>query len=122
MSNVDTLTNQILAFMEQDESFQQVIAGSRVIDSAERQDAAERMALHLLGNNNPVDPDGYHAIGHQVLDYWTEWQAAQLSGVLSPDAVKLTAARIVRDVKLLTGILDHKVLFEQLLVEALRRE
>ncbi len=114
MSNVETLTNQVLAFMENDDSF--VIA-----DPGERLEAAERMALHLVGNNDPVDPDGYHAIGHQVLEYWTQWQRTYQDGSLNADVVKLTGARIVRDVKLLTGILDHKVLFEQLLVEALRQ-
>ena len=113
--NVEIMTNQILAFMERDESFEQVVAGSRMADPGERLIAAERLAIHLVEKVNGERPGGYHAVGHSVLDYWTSWEKDHPTGDLA-----LLGARIVRDVKLLAGLLDVKVGFEQLLLEAIQ--
>lgn len=56
--------------------------------------------------------EGYHVIGHALLDYWEEEARTH------PSDAKAT--RILRDVRLLVALLDHSVVTELMLVEAIR--
>ena len=64
---------------------------------------------------NPVTPadelDGYHVLGHHILDYWTRQAECDQDGSL--------AHQTLRDIRLLVACLDSGVAFQASLVEAL---
>lgn len=62
--------------------------------------------------------NGYHVIGHMILDYWAG-QDTSMEATTSGEPLLRLVAKATRDIKLLVGLMDDQVKWNIEMMEAL---